>query len=171
MGANLGLETAFLSAELARSENEQEDHLLPLLQRISGGAGSLEEWLDVNDYLVRLVRRFRREMPVLHSFAQGVVAPFEHESLLAFADWYRDSTRAGRQVRCVFEDSRVYRDLTRQLHVRHRKENLLGNQFQSGSLLVEPGTTHFDLESPTLIIRHLDSLVEALRKGTPPSRA
>ena len=162
-GANLAVETAFLSSELARADTGREDALLPFLHRVNDAATSLQEWLDVNEYLVRLIKRFRTDMPILKSFAHGMVAPFMDAKLAPFIEWYRESTRTGRRVRCVFEDSAVYRGLVRELQVGQRDAEVLGPAYQAGSLVIEPGTGHFDLEPPAMIARHLDPLVALIR--------
>ena len=119
----------------------------------------------MNEYLVRLIKRFRTDMPVLKMFAHGIVAPFVDARLAPFVAWYRESTRLGRRVRCVFEDSDTYRGLVRELQVGQRDTEMLGPAYQAGSLVIEPGTRHFDLESPAMIGRHLDPLVQSLRSS------
>ncbi len=163
LGPNLAIETAFASARLASVGIGGEDALLPFLRQISEGAGSLQEWLDVNEYFVRLMRRFRADIPVLRDFARGVSGPFAEAGQTPFVDWYRESTHLGRQIRCVFEDSASYRRLVREVQVGQRDAGLLGEDYQDGSITIEAGTGHFDLEAPALIARHLDPLVHSLR--------
>ncbi len=166
LGPNLSRETTFLSAELARAGVGPDESLLAFLQGVGETGTSLDEWLDVNEYLVRLMRRFRGDLPVLQRFAEEVSDPFVAAPLTQFVDWYRAATDGGRLLRCVFEDSAVYRGLVRQLLVGQQDDALLGQHFQSGSLIIEPGTGHFDLEAPALISRHLDVFVGSLRDRT-----
>ncbi|HYW29893.1 MAG TPA: hypothetical protein VE869_00205 [Gemmatimonas sp.] len=119
--------------------------------------------MDINEYLVRLIKRFRADMPILKNFAQGIVAPFAAAPLAPFVEWYQASTGLARRVRCVFEDGGVYGGLVRELQVGQRDAEMPGPAYQAGSLVIEPGTGHFDLESPAVFARHLDPLVTILR--------
>jgi hypothetical protein len=98
----------------------------------------------------------------VRTFAAGLAAPFAHEDLTAFATWYRAATAAGTRVRCVFEDTPMYRGLVRELQLRNLDEALLGDRYEEGSVITEAGTGHFDLVEPSRVARHLEALVSRL---------
>ncbi|MDX2057561.1 MAG: serine/threonine-protein kinase, partial [Gemmatimonadales bacterium] len=168
LGPNLAIENAFASGQLAGIESDSEAELLPFVHKVSAAATTLQEWLDINEYLVRLMGRFRADIPVLRDFARGIAGPFVAARLTPFVSWYREATRLGRLVRGVFEDTPSYRALVRDLQVGHRETGLLGERHQPGSLIIEPASGHFDLEGAALVARHLDPLVRSLREA--PSR-
>jgi serine/threonine protein kinase len=163
LGGNLSPETCFLSGVLDRAITESEAQLVAYLQEATRGAATLQEWLAITDYLGKLVRRFRTDLHTLRDFAREIAGPFDAGRLVPFVRWYRAGVEQGRRLRCVFEDNPLYRELVRELQLRNRDEGLLGAAYQEGSIVIEPGTDHFDLEKPDLIERHLDALVDDLR--------
>ena len=162
LGGNLATETAFLSSVLGRMVETTPAGALPFLNEILGKQSSMDQWLAVNEYLVRLVRRFRDDLGVLRDFAQSVADPFERGPLAPFVEWYRGAARHGRELRCVFEDEATYRGLLRTLLAGPRDQRMLGDDQQPESILVEPGAAHFDLEDPALVARHVDALLERI---------
>ena len=166
MSPNVVKESAFASAVLAEMTVGTEDAVLPYLRRVVDAQRTLQEWADVSEYLARLARRFRNDFVVLQRFAHGIASPFEREARLApFARWYGTSAARDRIVRCVFEDTTLCRDLVRELLRAHKEQRLLGDAFQTGSLMIEPGTGHFDLEDAELIEGHIEAVVVKLRAG------
>ncbi len=167
LSPNLVKESAFASAVLAQMTVNSEDEVLPYLRQVVDAQQTLQEWADVSEYLARLARRFRRDFDVLQKFAHGISSPFEMEPrLAAFARWYTAASKRGLLVRCIFEDNALCRDLMRELQRAQKDRQLLGVDYQPGSLLIEPGTMHFDLEDPNLIQGHLESFVAMLEAST-----
>jgi hypothetical protein len=70
-------------------------------------------------------------------------------------------------VRCVFEDSEVYRERARALQLRNLDEGVLGAGYRPGSIVVESVAGHFDLLRPSLVVRHLEAVVAELRAAPP----
>jgi hypothetical protein len=91
---------------------------------------------------------FRRDATPLRAFSAGISAPFEREPLIAFANWYRAATTRGCRVRCVFEDTGMYRNLVRELQLSNLDHGLLGDRYEELSVVSEAGTSHFDLIDP-----------------------
>ena len=137
-----------------------------LVVPVSDGASSLDEWLTICDYAARIVGTFRRDPAPVRRYASGIAGPWNGMELVPFADWYRSATATGCRLRCVFEDTPMYRDLVRQLQLRNLDEGLLGNRYEEGSIITEGGTSHFDLAEPSRVARHIDALVSSLRSGT-----
>lgn len=162
LGGNLATETAFLSSVLARMGDAQEDQILPFLRQVTENQSRLQDWLDVNEYLVRLVRRFRRDFGILRDIAQAIASPFDDAPLVPFVSWYRALAAQGTRVRCVFEDNATYRGYLRQLQP-GKGTSPLGDDYQPGSLLIEAGAGHFDLEQTEVVLRYLDEFVTQLR--------
>lgn len=162
LGGNLAKETAFVSAVLAELGDATEDAALPFVQRVTQSETSLQAWIDVNEYLVRLVSRFRRDLGVLRDFAKGIASPFDPAPLRAFMEWYEAASRRDVRLRCVFEDNATYRGLVRELQSPVGLP-ALGSTYQRGSIFVEPGAGHFDLESTACLVGHIEPLVAQLR--------
>ena len=60
----------------------------------------------------------------------------------------------------------MYRDLVRELQLRNLDERLLGDRYEEASVIIEAGTSHFDLVEPSRVARHLDALVARVSAGT-----
>jgi serine/threonine protein kinase len=167
LGGNLGPGTCFFTRRLAALTSNDDADLLAALRQVSDSADTLEEWVNICEYAIRIVGTFRHDVDPVRTFAAGLAAPFEREDLTAFATWYRAATAAGTRLRCVFEDTPMYRGLVRELQLRNLDEGLLGDRYEEGSIITEAGTGHFDLVEPSRVARHLDALVARLGTGAP----
>ncbi len=162
LGGNLSLSTCFFTRTMASLKSNDDADMLTVLRQVSNAAGSLDEWVNICEYAIRIVGTFRHNADPVRTFAAGIAAPFEREDLEAFAHWYRAATTAGTRLRCVFEDTPMYRGLVRELQLRNLDEGLLGGRYQEGSIITEAGTSHFDLVEPGRVARHLETLVAGL---------
>jgi serine/threonine protein kinase len=165
LGCNLSPSTCFFTKTMASLGSDSDDDMLAALRQVSNAAGSLEEWVNICEYAIRIVGTFRHHADPVRTFAAGIAAPFEREDLTAFANWYRAATAAGCRLRCVFEDTPMYRGLVRELQLRNLDEGLLGDRYEEGSIITEAGTSHFDLVEPSRVARHLEALVARLGGG------
>ena len=163
LGCNLSIETCFVSRVLARLGSDTPEAILRDLQRVSTGAETLEEWLTINEYFVKIFRKFGRSIGPLCSHALEIVEPFQTEPLRPFIDWYRAASAKVRNLRCVFEDSDTYNALVRELLLKHLDEQTLGDHYRDDSIVTDPETNHFDLSEPARVARHLDVMIDSLR--------
>jgi len=163
LGCNLSIETCFVSRVLARLGSDKPEAILRDLQRVSTGAETLEEWLTINEYFVKIFRKFGRSIGPLCSHALEIVEPFQTEPLRPFIDWYRAASAKVRNLRCVFEDSDTYNALVRKLLLKHLDEQILGDHYRDDSIVTDPETNHFDLSEPARVARHLDVMIDSLR--------
>jgi hypothetical protein len=165
LGANLGVETCNVTSVMAGITSNAPDVVLPALNGALASTSTVSDWINLGDYLVRLLGNFRSDLSPIRAFAEGILEPWEAEGMAAFVRWYRDATGAGRRVRCVFEDNDTYRRQVRELQLRQLEEGILGAGHRPGSIVVEPVAGHFDLIEPERLARHLDALVTELRAG------
>jgi tRNA A-37 threonylcarbamoyl transferase component Bud32 len=162
LAANLSYGTCFLTSALASLESGDDAALLAVLRNVGQLASTLDEWMNISEYGMRIVPVFRRDISPLRAFAHDVSAPFREEPLTAFADWYRDATARGCRVLAVFEDTAMYRGLVRELQIRNIDQAVLGERYEELSVISEAGSGHFDLVNPERVERHLDVLVGRL---------
>jgi len=165
LGANLSLQTCFLTSALATLEDRDDAALLALLRRVSDSASSLDEWINFCEYAVSVVPTFRKDVAPLRAFGAAISAPFATEKLTPFAEWYRAAAAKGCALRCVFEDTPMFRDLVRDLQLRNLDDGLLGPDYHEGSVVAEAGTSHFDLIDPPRVDEHVQALVDRLTDG------
>ncbi len=164
LGCNLSLETCFVTRVLAKLEPGNDADTLAALRSVGASSTSLDEWIDLHDYVVEIARKFRGGLEPLRVYARDVSQPFEAGPLAPFVRWHLDATRQGRSLRCVFDDSAVYHELIRVLHLRNIDEKILGDRYEEDSIMIEPGAGHFDLLEPARVERHLDELIDRLRR-------
>jgi hypothetical protein len=164
-GCNLGIETCFVTRVLSQITSSSAGVVLPALNAALGGADTVGDWLNLGDYLVRILGNFRDDWAPIRTFAQGIIEPWEAEGIGAFVRWYRLATTAGRRVRCVFEDNEMYRRQVRELQLRNLDEGILGQGYRTGSVVVEPVVGHFDLVEPDRLDRQVAAFVADLASG------
>jgi tRNA A-37 threonylcarbamoyl transferase component Bud32 len=165
LGPNLSIETCFLTSALATLKDRDDEALLSLLRRVSSSASSLDEFVNICDYIASVVPSFRHDVAALRAFGAAISAPFATEKLTPFAEWYRTAAAKGCRLRCVFEDTPMFRDLVRELQLRNLDEGLLGPHYEEGSVVAEAGTSHFDLIDPARVEQHAQALVDRLTSG------
>jgi hypothetical protein len=164
LGCNLSLETCFVTRVLARIESGRDADTLEALRSVGASASSLDEWINLHDYLVAIARKFRSGLEPLRRFAQDITGPFEAGPLAPFIQWHVEATARGRSLRCVFDDSGAYPKLLKELHLRNIDEKVLGSNYEEDSITIEPDSSHFDLIDPERVERHLDALIGRLRR-------
>jgi serine/threonine-protein kinase len=167
LGCNLSLETCFVTRILAAIGAAGDEETLAALRDVGRSAASLDEWIHVHDYLLQIARKFRGALDSLQTFARDIVRPFEPGPLAPFVEWHRGARGKGRRLRCVFEDSRLYHGLIRELHLRNLHERILGEGYEEDSIVIDPDTDHFDLMEPARVQRHVDALARRLRQAPP----
>ncbi len=167
LGCNLSLETCFVTRVLGSPDPGNDQDTLAAVRLVGASTATLDEWTDVHEYLVAIVRKFRGELWPLRRYAQDISGPFEAEALAPFVRWHVDATGRGRMLRCVFEDSATFHSLLKELHLRNMEEKILGEHYREDSIVVEPDTGHFDLIEPSLVERNLDALVASIREKGP----
>jgi hypothetical protein len=164
LGCNLSLETCFLTHVLARVESGKDEATLAALRAVGASASSLDDWINLHEYLVAIARKFRNDLEPLKRFAIGITEPFESGAPLdPFVRWYGDASGKGRSLRAVFEDRGAYPELLKELHLRNIDEKVLGARYEEDSIVIEPDAGHFDLLDPARVERHLDALVARIR--------
>ena len=166
LGANLSLETCFVTRLFVRMSGGDPARVLADLRSLGTSAESLDEWLNIHEYLVATLRKFHGDLAPLLRFSADIVQPFAAAGdTNPFADWYRRASGRVRVLRCVFEDTDEIDRPLRQLRLRNLDAGVLGPHHREDAIVVDPGTDHFDLVDPERMLRHVDEVVAALRAG------
>ena len=152
----------------ARVHPENEAQLLADLHKISASCETLDEWLDVHDYLVRFLRRFARDVGAIRQFSQDVSAPFEVADEMTFASWFRTASARVPVVRCVFDESASCVRTLQRRRMQNLDEPIFGELYSEDAIAIEPGAGHFDLRKPEIIRKHVEGVLAALQ-ATPPA--
>lgn len=84
----MSLETCFVSRVLAAIDPERPDMWIGDLKRYGDLAASLDEWINIHEYLVKVLRKFYGDIGVLKRAAADIVRPFsEKPGFEVFAGW------------------------------------------------------------------------------------
>jgi tRNA A-37 threonylcarbamoyl transferase component Bud32/pimeloyl-ACP methyl ester carboxylesterase len=161
MGVNLSADFTWLTRRLARVQSVNQAGLLEDLKTIAQSADNVQEWLNVHEYLVKLLRKFQDDMEPLRVVSSGYSRPFE-ESPDVFAAWYRAVSARVPVVTCTAEDTALCRRVIEDLRLRHIDRGLLGEQYRHDSLQIEADADHFDLVTPDRVDRHLQAALSRL---------
>jgi hypothetical protein len=166
LGANLSVETCFVSKVFARMHSGDERAVLSDLTAMGLAAQTISEWLSVNEYLVHTVRKFRSNAAPLRSFAADLYGRFEKAGTDQFIQWFRTASARVRVLRCVFEDNETCNRIVHALRLRNLDEGVLGEHYRPESLVVEEGADHFALVKEDRIAAHVDAVLQELRQTT-----
>jgi pimeloyl-ACP methyl ester carboxylesterase len=161
LAPNLGIETCFVSRVMAHV-SDSPSRMLADVQMISRSVDTLDLWVDIHEYLVNTIRRFRGDAEALRRFAGDVVEVFERGDPNPFIGWFRAVTATIRCLRCVFDDSEANVRLVQELRLQNLDSGILGPNYEEESLVIETGKDHFDLLDPELIARQLERVLSTL---------
>jgi len=164
LGCNLALETCFVSRPFAELKDQTEPSI-EVLRGIDSHVLSLQEWMYLHDYLVRILRKFAGDLSALQRHAQDIIAAFTGPDPHPFDNWYREATARVPSVLCVFEETPLFVRLVQDVKLRNLDHGVLGPKYREESLVMEPATGHFGLTEPTLVQRHVDALLGSVRAG------
>lgn len=157
---NLCLDTCMISRVLAGLAPEHPEISVADLRRITESATSLEQWLNIHEYLVRVLRKFQGDIGVLQRASADIVRPFREDlGFGTFARWFQGVRDRVRALRLVFpNDSRSVAALAR-LRLENLDSGILGGEFPETAIRVSDKTDHFELMSAPEILRQVDELV------------
>src|SRR5262245_42822046 len=164
LDCNVSFETCFVTRVLADMSIDEPARLLADLRHVGEHATSIEEWIKIHDYLVRILQKFHGDVGPLRRFAADIVAPFAASGTRAFVDAFARASAAVPMVRFVFSDVAANNTALDQIKLANLDLGILGPHYAPESIVIEPGAQHFDLKDPGLIRRHLDTMVGRLRQ-------
>lgn len=166
LGCNISLETCFVTSMLARMSSRHPERLLGDLRAVGDHMSGLDDWLTVHTYLVAMLGKFRNGVDPLRQLAREIVAPFE-EGGSPVPEWLRAAAGNVPVVRSVWEDDERHRTFVGDLMMRHADTKVLGQAWREGSLVIEAETSHFELERPDVVQRHLAAVIDAIPPRNP----
>jgi serine/threonine protein kinase len=161
IGCNLNLDTCFVSGVFAGQSSPDASEILPDLRSSGARAETLEEWLNIHEYLVYLLRKFQADLTPLRIHGEEIVAPFRGEGD-PFPGWFRSAGEKVNVLRCVFADTEMESKPVKSLLIANLDSDILGDAYREDSIQIEPGADHFDLILPARINRHLSEMVQEL---------
>lgn len=164
LGANLSVETCFASKVFARMHSGDERAVLSDLVAMGLAAQSISEWLNVHEYLVHTVRKFRSNAAPLRSFAADLYGRFEQGGTDQFIRWFRNASSKVRVLRCVFEDNEACNRIIHDLRLRNLDEAIFGECYRPESIIIEQGADHFTLVNEDHVAAHVEAVLQELRK-------
>jgi tRNA A-37 threonylcarbamoyl transferase component Bud32/pimeloyl-ACP methyl ester carboxylesterase len=155
LGANVSAETLFATRLYAELEDGDSHGVLAVLKRLGAGIDSLSTWLVVHNYFTQVFLKLGTQLAPLRRYAADIVAPFDRPGD-PLADWYRGARRRIPHVRLVFSNEEAA--AAEALLARHLESNVLGDDFDGRSFVIEP-VHHLELLDPELLARHIAAVV------------
>lgn len=162
LDCNLSLDTCFVSGRIV-SMSETDERQLRDLVSFGDTATSMTEWLNLHEYLVKVMRKFRGDVGGLKAFAAGIAGPLESYEEMPFIEWYRVASKRLRALRCVFSDTDAYNRDVASLKLEHLDTGILGEHYDEDSLVTELEADHFELLDHDRMVRHVEAVVNAAR--------
>jgi len=165
LNCNLSLETCTVSRMLANITPDRPDLWIGDLQRYGDTAASLDEWLNMHEYLVKVLRKFHGDIGVLQRTAADIVCPFsEKPGFEVFARRFKGARERVPSLRLIFSDSSSTRVALSRLKLENLDRDILAGEFPEGQITVLPNTDHFALMGTERVLRQVDELVADTRE-------
>jgi len=161
---NLSLDTCFVSRVLATIAPDRPDMSLVDLRRFGDTAASFDEWLNINEYLVKVLRKFQGDIVVLQRAAADIVRMFtENPGFDVFARWFKGASERIPSLRLIFSDALSTKVTLSRLRLENLDSGILGREFPEGVIAVWPETDHFELMATERVLRQIDELLVEVR--------
>jgi pimeloyl-ACP methyl ester carboxylesterase len=160
---NLSNDTCLVSRVLAETTPGREEILLAQLRQF-GEAPSLDSWLNIHEYLVKVLRKFQGDIGPLQRAAADIVGPLAEEPGFAqFARRFRSARARVRAMRLVFTDGWSAQVLAR-LKLENLDHGILGEDFPDDVFAIAMNADHFDLMKADAVLEQVDALVAQIRR-------
>jgi len=169
---NVSFETCWVTRILAQLCTDTPAQVIEKLQTLSSATRTLNEWLNVHEYLVRVLQKFEGNLDVLAQFALEIVQPFEKAGLEEFARRFRGASSAIPYVRCVFSGAGVSNPELEGIgavKLANLDRGFLGDAYSEDSMVVEYDADHFELLDPQRLKKYIDPIIQKLA-GVPSKR-
>jgi serine/threonine protein kinase len=162
--SNLNLETCFVSRLLAGIDPNHPELSIAKLRGLGDSAASLDEWLNVEEYVVKVLRKFQGDIGVLQRAAADIVRLFsEAPGFEVFARWFHGARERVRALRVVFSSDPRSRAALARLKLENLDKGILGGEFPEDIITVSKNADHFKLMSTEHVLRQIDELVMQAR--------
>src|SRR5205823_8846416 len=87
----------------------------------------LDDWLNIQEYLVKVLRKFQGDIGGLQRAAADIVRPFHDEpGCEVFARWFRGARERGRVLRLVFSNDSGSKSALARLRLENLDRGILG---------------------------------------------
>ena len=172
LGCNLSIDTCFVSRVLAKMAPDKADVPITELRRFGEAAESLDDWLNVHEYLVRVLRKFQGDMGVLQRAAADIVGPFKDKpEFETFAQWFKGVRQRVPALRFVFSRDSGSQAALARLKLNNLHTGILGEQFPESIITVAPDVDHFELMGPERVAANLSEVVAGAQASRRSSHA
>jgi serine/threonine protein kinase len=167
LSPNVSLETCFFSKRVAEILDGSDGEILDIARDVAAAMDTPLAWLQMNPYLMELVRKYHDDIDALRSHGRDIITPFLAEGESPLTGWYRKSKEARIGVRVVFAgaEESEQRGL-RELMLAHVDHQALGPDFSDSDFVSEPNASHMGLLNAEVIERHLRELLTFLRESS-----
>jgi serine/threonine protein kinase len=162
---NLSLDTCFASRVLAGISPDRPEVSIADLKRLGESAASLEDWLNMQDYLVKVLRKFQGDIGVLQRAATDIVRLFsENPGFEVFARWFKGARERVPTLRLVISNDSSYQAALAHLKLQNLDNGILGEEFPEDMITISGSPDHFGLMAAQHVLRQVDELVAETRK-------
>ena len=163
---NLSLDTCMFSRVLAGLATDRPEVPIAELKRLGDSASSLDDWLNMHDYLLKVLRKFQGDIGVLQRAAADIVRPFcERPGFEVFARWFKGARERVPALRLVISNDSVYQAALARLKLENLDNGILGEEFPESMITVSGSRDHFGLMAVERVLRQVDELVSDTRKS------
>jgi serine/threonine protein kinase len=162
---NLSLDTCLCSQVLAGIAADRPELSIAELKRLGDSASSLDDWLNMQDYLVKVLRKFQGDIGLLQRAAADIVRPFkERPGFDVFARWFKGARERVAVLRLVISNASSYQAALARLKLENLDNGILGEEFPEDMITVSGSADHFGLMAAERVLRQVDELVAETRK-------
>jgi len=160
LGSNLSIETTFVSRVMAGISSDRPEKLVADLCRLGSVAATLDEWVNIHEYLVKVLRKFQGDVAPLQRSAADIVRLLaESQGFEIFTAWFRTARERLSALRLIFSGDGQTRKMLDRLKLENLDSGILGEEYPDDTIIVLPHADHFDLMTTDHVLRFVGELV------------
>ena len=165
MDPNLEISTCYLTGMFSRLDPNNSGDLVGILRQVGEECETVDEWILVHDHMVNCVDKLSSDLSALVQQCQDIAGPFatvQPDEVTPFIKWFRQARKHAGEVRCVFSDDAVKRDIIANVRLQHMENGCLGQGFDNEAFAFVSESRHLDLMKTDVFRRHMDGFWEAV---------
>jgi len=164
LDGDISRETLYVTEKFSKIKlTDYKNNLIKIVKEVSESPATIEQWISMNEFLVRLFNKFKEDITILPKIFAGILKEFpEDNSSDEFVRLYRKITENLVASKFVFTESYLKETMIKKLIKSHFDSGSLGNKHEENMIKVEKGLGHYDLIHHKRLSLYLDEIEQKI---------
>ncbi|MCH9739480.1 MAG: alpha/beta hydrolase [Epsilonproteobacteria bacterium] len=166
LDCNINIHTCTISKRIASLNPHNEENIINIINSFNQGISELKEWLQVQQYLIKVFSKFIDRLHILSLFAKEITNRLEKDTddgFECFTSNFKNTTKKIDHVQYIFSDDNINKKLINTINFINLNSQILGDDYNESSIRLEREHLHFDLLEYKNLKSYIDASFEMTR--------